>query len=405
MADLTTGASIFAVATRVTVLDSNGFPAAGANTYTTDKLVKATITPVLESGDDIAIKNAAGDLAAWTKHGDMVKYGTLNLELAVPNPSLEAAMSGGTVYNDAGAALGAPTGLTVTGQTTLGTLAAGTYGYRVAQFNAYGTSVAGTEVTVTNSGATSTNVLTGMSIGAGALGWNFYGRTIGGEQLLGSLANIGTQATSAVSGTGSVTSLAVTALTKPIPKGYTFTIAGDTNSPKIVFTTAASAGIGAVALLVTASQTVTITIAAGNIVPAFVDSGSIVPSGAVPTSDLSAGPGNQVGYQMPALGPVANPNGVSVEFFAKRIIQGYQATDYPYWRWVLPRVVAMHTLPRDFTNANAATVMEGQAWENPNWGSGPVGDWQFDSTKMLQRAVCGAQIVPAAGVSAVPALY
>ena len=393
-------ASIFAVATRVTVLDPNGFPAAGDNVFVTNQLVKATLTPVVETGDDIAIKNANGDLVAWAKHGDMPKYGTLSFELATPNPGLEQALAGGVQLNDTTVALGLPTGLTATPQATLGTLAAGVYGYRATQYNAYGESLAEAEVTATTTGSTGTVVLSGVTMAAGALGMRFYGRTPGQELLLGSMVNIGSQATSATSGTGTVTTLSVTSLTKPIPAGYTFQIAGDTNSPKIVFTTQAAAGPGATVLQVSASQSVTNTIAAAAIVPVFVDTGALTPSGALPLADMTAGPGLQVGYQMPALGSVTNPNGVSIELFEKRFINGQQATDYPYWRWAMPKVINMHTMPRDFTNANTQTVMEGQAWENVNWGSGPFGDWQFDSTKMLQRAVAGAQILPT--VSAAP---
>ena len=402
---LAQAASIFAVRTRIAQLDSNGFPAPGNNVYVTNTMVKATYTPVLESGDDIAIKAGSGDLVSWAKHGDMVKYGTFNIEFAIPDPGLEAVISGGTILNDNTAAAGAPTGLAVAGQITLGTLPAGNYGYTVTQYNSYGESIAGTEVDATNTGSTSANVLSGMTLAAGSLGWRFYGRTPGLTQKMGQMVGIGSQATSGASGTGTVASLAVTALTKPIPAGYTFQISGDTNTTKIVFTTLVAAGVGAVSLSVSPSQSVTTTIAAAAIVPVFVDAGSVTPSGQAPTTDLTAGPGNATGYQAPALGPVANPNGVSVEFFEKRIINGYQDSTYPYIHWIFPRVVAMHTMPRDMTNANVQTIMEGQNWENPNWGSGPVGDWPFDSTKIMARAACGSAILPVAGVAPVAAAF
>ena len=308
-----TGAAIWAVATRITALDPNGYPVAGANSFTTDRLLKATLTPVVETGDDVAIKNAAGDISAWGKHGDMVKYGTLAIELTTPNPELEQVMAGGVAYSDSSVALGLPTGLTVTGQTTLGVLAAGVYGYRATQFNSYGESLPEAEVQVTTTGSTGAVVVGGITLAAGALGARVYGRSPGGEQYLGSIPNIGSQA------------------------------------------------------------------------------------------DMPAGPGANVGYQMPALGAVANTNGVSIEFFMKRMIRGYQAADYPYYRILLPRVTNLHTLARDITNANFQTQLEGQAFENPNWGSGPFGDWQFDSTKMAQRAACGAQILPVASQTAVQA--
>jgi hypothetical protein len=73
------------------------------------------------------------------------------------------------------------------------------------------------------------------------------------------------QTTSAASGTGTVTSLSVTALTAALPLGAKFTIAGDTNAPVIVWTVTTAAPIGAVTVAVTASVSVTTTIAAGNI--------------------------------------------------------------------------------------------------------------------------------------------
>jgi hypothetical protein len=401
------GGSIWVTRTRISQLSSNGQPAAGSSTYTTDTMMKATLTPVIETGDDIAIKAASGDLSVFGKHGDMIKYGTLSLELTLPDPQLEAICCGGVIFNDNSAALGLPTGLTVVTQATLGTLPASTYGYRATQYNTYGESLAEAEVTVTTTGGTSANVLSGVTVAAGAIGVGYYGRILGEEQLLGYQVAIGTQATSAASGTGTVTTLAVTSLTHSIPAGYTFQIAGDTNTPKIVFTTTTAAGVGALGLNVTASQSVTTTIAAGNIVPVFVDNGSLVPFQqpfqTLPLEDLTAGPGNAIGYQAPIPGPVAQPSGVSMEFWSVRQIDGFTAPDIPYYRTVLPRVANMHIQPRDYTNANLQTVMEGQAFRNPNWGSGPFGDWTFDSSQWYQRAPSGIQVLPAVGVAPVQA--
>ena len=398
-------ASIWVSVARIVPLDANGNLIADANVFVTNTPVKVTLTPVVETGDDIAVKNANGDLIAWGKHGDMIKYATVSIELGLPDPYLEQVLAGGTVLNDTSAALGAPTGLSVATQTTLGTLAAATYGYKFTQGNSYGESLASSEVTVTTTGATSANVLTGFTFAAGATYGRVYGRTPGAEQFMGTIWNIGSQATSAASGTGSVSSLAVTALTKPIPANTTFQIAGDTNTTKIVFTVLVTAAVGATSISVSVSQTVTTTIAAGAINLCFVDNNTVTPLGVLPTTDLTAGPGNDVGYLAPALGPVGNPNGVSLELFSKRIINGQQATDYPYWRTVLPMVKNLHVMPRDYTNANLQNIFEGQAFANANWNQGPVGDWQFASTSWVQRAVCGAQIVPAPSVVPVGASY
>ncbi|HWF25169.1 MAG TPA: hypothetical protein VG275_06970 [Solirubrobacteraceae bacterium] len=396
-------ASIWCQALRISVLDVNGYVDPGANTYTTSQMIKATLTPVTATGDDIEVKNANGDLVTFAKHGDIPKYYTVSLELGTPDPALEQICCGGTLLSSTAAALGTPTGLTVTPQITLGSLVAGTYGYRATQYNAFGESTAANDVSATiASGIAGTNVISGVVMGVGAIGVRIYGRTIGGEQLIGAYPNIGTQATSAASGTGSPASLPVTALTQSIPPGTTFQITGDTNTTKIVFTTTAFAPQGAVTLPVSVSQSITTTIAAGAIVPVFVDTGTVTPSGNIPQTDQTAGPG-VAGYAAPNLGVVASPNGVSMEFFEKAIVGGVQASDKPYWWIVAPRVANMHIMARDLTNANTQTVMEGQGEQNPNWGSGPFGTWPFASTQVTQRMRCGSAVVPVAGFTAVPA--
>jgi hypothetical protein len=202
-----------------------------------------------------------------------------------------------------------------------------------------------------------------------------------------------------------VLNLSVTALTKPIPAGYTFQIAGDTNTTKIVFTTTTAASIGSTSLAVTASQTVTITIAAGAIQPVYVDTGATVPSGMPNATDMTAGPGNAVGYEASALGSVGNPNGCSIELFMSNIKNGAIATDYPNWRIVIPRAFGFVVGARDATNANMASVFTGLAVQNPNFGAGPAGDWQFDSSRVVERAVCGANIVPVASIQPLAAAY
>jgi len=403
-------ASIWVVATRIQQLDAFGYVDPSAATYTTSQLIKCTLTPVIETGDDIVVKNAAGDLIVYAKHGDMIKYATVSLELGTPDPVLEQLITGGTTLSSAAAALGTPTGLTVTTQTTLGSLSATTiYGYRATQYNAFGESTAQTDVNVTTgAGNTNTNVITGVVMGAGALGARIYGRTVGGELLLGSYPNIGAQTTNAASGTGSPTTLTVTALTKAIPQGYTFTLgASDPNTVKIVFTTLAFAPVGATTLAVSESQTITTTIpTAAPITPCFVDTGAISTAGqpAVPTADGTGGPG-VAGFQAPALGSVNTQiqAGVSLELFEKAILGGTQATAQPYWKWLIPAFRNAHVMPRDLTNMNVQSIYEGQAFENPNFGSGGFGDWPFDSSKWIQRMRVGAAVLPTPSFSSSPA--
>jgi hypothetical protein len=134
----------------------------------------------------------------------------------------------------------------------------------------------------------------------------------------------------------------------------------------------------------------------------FIDTGATVPNGAVPTVNQTAGPG-PVGYQAPAMGIVGAPNGISLEIWANAIINGVAASQQPFYRWVFPRIANMRQDSREFTNAIATSQYLGEVFENPSWGSGPFSDWIYDSTKVFQRARCGAAMVPTQGFAAIPA--
>lgn len=394
---------IFSEVTRFATLDVNGFPAVGSSTITTNQLMKATFTPVMETGVDIVVLNANADISGHYKHGDMPKYFTAALELATPDPTIHAMITGGAILTDNTTALGAMTGaMAVNGETVGGTLVSATYAYRASQYNQYGESTVLAEATGVITGPNGAAVASGFVMAAGAIGARVYGRTSGAEQFLGTVPNFSGQATSAASGTGAVTALTVTALTRAIPAGATFIITGDTNTTKIVFTVTTAAGIGATSLAVTANQTVTITIAAGVILPCFLDTGAITPSGGLPTSDTTAGPG-VVGWQAPALAIVGNPNGISCEFWGKAILLGAQASYLPYGRWVMPGCKNFHEEARAFEGAAMANMYSGQSFENPNWGSGPFGDWQFDSTKWANYARASRFVEPVAGLTTIPA--
>lgn len=396
---------VFAERARFSTLDPSGFVAAGSAVFTTDELIKATFTPNMETGVDLAQINANGDLIAHYKHGDMPKYYEVSLQVATNDPILHAMLTGGTVLTDTSTQLSAPSAATLTAYTTLGTLAASTYGYTITAYNEYGETTVSPEVTQATTGSTGAVLVTLPTFPAGATGLIVYGRTPGGEQKMKLIPAIGSQTTSAASGTGSPTTLAVTALTDPIPSGYQFTIAGDTNAPHIVFTTTSAAGVGATTLFVSVSQAITTTIAAGAIQPVFFDTGSLTPLGRPPTSNTTAGPGNDVGWQAPSLGVVGNPNGIGIELWARMILNGTDASYLPFNRWVIPGVRNLREDARGFEAAMQLPTYLGQAFENPNWGSGPTGDWQFDSSKWGQYARAGADTLPAVGLSTAPATF
>ncbi len=81
--------------------------------------------------------------------------------------------------------LATPTISSVTTATTGGTLAAGTFGYRVAANGTTGTTLPSAEVTVVTTGSTSANTINWGAV-SGAASYNVYGRTSGGELLLAS---------------------------------------------------------------------------------------------------------------------------------------------------------------------------------------------------------------------------
>lgn len=109
------------------------------------------------------------------------------------------------------------------------------------------------------------------------------------------------------------------------------------------------------------------------------------------------------GYAFPAIGALTNP-GVSIEVWAKRIDNGDLHAEYPYARWVLPKVKNLRLGQRTFSNGAQLPVFQGQALENENWHDGPTNDWPVASTRVAQwfpvstlpdTTVCGPQTLAA----------
>ena len=220
--------------------------------------------------------------------------------------------------------------------------------------------------------------------------------------MIGTIPNIGKQKLSVAIAAkeakkGEIIAIKVTALTESIPKGTVLMVKGDTSSPKALLKTTIFGAKGATVLEVeNLAVENSAKIEPEEFIPVFVDLGTVTPSGGIPASDTTAGPGENLGVNASELGPVGNENGVSVECFAKSISKGVQTLTQPFIHWVFPRCTNFHIATRDLTNANAATTIEGEAFQNLNWGSGPVGDWPFSSTKWYGRARCSRGIVPSA---------
>ena len=96
MTVLTPTASIWSVATRITALDSEGYPDPGNAMYVTEQKLKLDANQTQETGDEIKLKNATGNLAVYAKHGEIPIWGKVNLELAIPDPAIEALLTGGS---------------------------------------------------------------------------------------------------------------------------------------------------------------------------------------------------------------------------------------------------------------------------------------------------------------------
>ncbi|HEY5026586.1 MAG TPA: hypothetical protein VII76_16540 [Acidimicrobiales bacterium] len=173
---------VFSEVTRISPLTASGSVAVGANVFVTDQLIKATLTPSLETGVDLAQVNANGDLIAFYKHGDMPKYYTCAIEVASPDPVLHQILAGGTVLAATGAALTAIG--TVTGTPgSAGTLAAATYSYKVSAATQFGEGIASAAGTATTTGSTGSVALSVTAV-ASAVYYRWYGRTAGAWFLL-----------------------------------------------------------------------------------------------------------------------------------------------------------------------------------------------------------------------------
>jgi hypothetical protein len=115
----------------------------------------------------------------------------------------------------------------------------------------------------------------------------------------------------------------------------------------------------------------------------FVDVGGAPIAGAPPSVNTTSGPG-AVGYAVPSLGIVGAPNGVSVEVWTRNIVNG---NAFGYRRWLYPWVRNLIRDNYNLDNNPVDNVFKGEAYGNPNWGSGPVGDWPLASSQVCQRAL------------------
>lgn len=104
--------------------------------------------------------------------------------------------------------------------------------------------------------------------------------------------------------------------------------------------------------------------------------------------DLLTLSGDTRGFQTRTLLTAACGNGVGVEYWTKRIVDGDLATDgFPYWRWTLPKVRNLAVEgDTSFGNDITQIAMTGEAIENVNWFDGPLNDGLTLADQEMERA-------------------
>jgi hypothetical protein len=93
--------------------------------------------------------------------------------------------------------------------------------------------------------------------------------------------------------------------------------------------------------------------------------------------------GGAAGFAAPPIGVITG-NGVSVELWTKRILDGDLDPNFPYAHWVYPKISNLRLAPHTHAGTSLHPSFSGQALQNPNWYDGPVGDWGTESDKVYQ---------------------
>ena len=80
--------SVRGVALRITRLAIDGTPEVGSacDAYMTGGFINLTFTPAYSTGDEIEVKNAAGEVCTYFKMPDTLKNVAVKLELCDPDP-------------------------------------------------------------------------------------------------------------------------------------------------------------------------------------------------------------------------------------------------------------------------------------------------------------------------------
>lgn len=109
-----------------------------------------------------------------------------------------------------------------------------------------------------------------------------------------------------------------------------------------------------------------------------------------------------IGYRAPEVNVDPTPNGVAIEAWSRAVLDNSFAGTLPYFHWVMPRA---KIVPAEATLLGAedpaTPVLEGTLEQNPNFGTGPVGDVTFIADRIY--TYCRVASIPdlSAGLVAV----
>jgi hypothetical protein len=95
--------------------------------------------------------------------------------------------------------------------------------------------------------------------------------------------------------------------------------------------------------------------------------------------------GRPVGYAAAEVGSDPVPNGIGIELWSSAIADDGIVDDLPYIHWVFPREF-LKPSDRSVSSDAFVAAFEGQGNQNPNWGTGPFDDWNYESGRVYQWA-------------------